>query len=331
MKKHRGKITLLLAAAMAVTGGVTSQADQGHGDRHKHKGKHHGKIKTKTFTLPANAGNPEGVAYDRRSGRFYVSEARPGSDGVGGRVWRGKLGSKTLKPFLPAAADRPGTIGMKVKRGKLYIAGGPAGDVEVYDISSKERVAQFQLCATGCFINDLSVAKNGDVFVTESNLSQFVYRIPAEAVRNGGGAVDPIAISPPLTPVAGAPNANGIAANEGRYVVFVQSSAGKLFRLDRGTREVTEIPVSGGEVTNGDGIVLDGRTLYVVRNRDQLIAKVKLSRDFDSARVVKTKTDKTFEDPTTAALAGKRLLVVNSDFFPPNPGAPFHVSGIKAP
>jgi hypothetical protein len=323
MTKHRTITTMLLAALLALAGVATSQADRDRDKRPKHK--------PKTYTLPANAGNPEGVAFDRRTGAFYVSEAQPGSDGVGGRVWRGRLGRKTLREFLPASDDRPASIGLKVKRGRLYVAGGPAGDVEVYDTSSRELLAQFQLCSASCFVNDLTVAGNGDVFVTESGQSQFVYRIPAEAVRNGGGTVDPIPIAPPLVPVAGTPNANGIAASRGRWVVFVQSNAGKLFRLDRGTREVTEIPVTGGEVTNGDGIVLKKRTLYVVRNRDQLIAKVKLSRRFESARVVRTKTSRTFEDPTTAALAGKRLLVVNSDFFPPPVGPPFTVSAVKAP
>ena len=325
MNKHRALIAVVLAAVVAVAGGVmTSNASSGH------MGRHH-KVKTRTYTLPANAGNPEGVAFDRRSGSFYVSEAQPGSDGVGGRVWRGTLGDPTLEEFLPASPTRPATIGMKVRRGRLYVAGGPAGDVEVYDISSKTLVAQFQLCSD-CFVNDLTVARNGDVYVTESQVSTFVYRIPAEAVKNGSGAAESIAIAPPLVPVAGSPNANGIAAARGgRFVVFVQSNAGKLFRLDRKTRKVKEITVSGGEVTNGDGIVLKGRTLYVVRNRDQLIAKLKLSHKFRRARVVRTKTDKSFEDPTTAARAGRRLLVVNSDFFPPTVGAPFTVSGIKAP
>ena len=318
MTNRRTLMTVLLAVLLALAGVAASEADRG-------------KKKIKVYNLPANAGNPEGVAFDRRTDRFYVSEAQPGSDGVGGRVWRGRLGRKTLREFLPASADRPASIGLKVNRGRLYVAGGPAGDVEVYDTSSRELVAQFQLCSS-CFVNDLTVARNGDVFVTESGQSQFVYRLDADDVRDGGGDAEEIPIAPPLVPVAGTPNANGIAASRGRYVVFVQSNAGKLFRLDRRTREVMEIPVTGGELTNGDGIVLKKRTLYVVRNRDQLIAKVKLNRDFDRARVVRTKTDDSFEDPTTAAMTGKRrLLVVNSDFFPPPVGPPFTVSHVKAP
>jgi sugar lactone lactonase YvrE len=329
MIKRRALTTVLLAALLALAGGVTtSLAGPGHGDdggkKGHHKGRHHHKLKTRTYTLPANAGNPEGVAFDKRSGAFFVSEAQPGSDGVGGRVWRGTLGHSTVEPFLPASATRPATIGMKASRGKLYIAGGPAGDVEVYDIETKALLAQHQLCS-GCFVNDLSVAPNGDVYATESQVGTTLFRIPA-----GGGPVEPIAVAPPVVPTAG-PNENGIAVSRsGRYVLFVQSNPGKLFRLDTRDDQVREIPVKGS-VTNGDGIVLDGHTLYVVRNRDQLIAKLKLSSKFRKAKVKRTKTDSTFEDPTTAALAGKRLLVVNSDFFPPPVGAPFTVSSIGAP
>jgi sugar lactone lactonase YvrE len=321
--KRTGLMAVLLAAVVAVAGGVTTEAKPGkHG---KGKGK-----KTRVYTLPSNAGNPEGVAFDKRSGAFYVTEAAPGSDGVGGRVWRGTLDDPTLEEFLPASGTRPATIGTKVRRGRLYLAGGPAGDVEIYSIASRQLVRQFQLCS-GCFVNDLTVAKNGDVYATESQQSQFVYRIPADAVKNGG-AVDPIPIAPPVVP-AGSPNVNGIAASKsGRYVIFVQSSQGKLFRLDTRTRQVHEIAVRGGELTNGDGIVLNGNTLYVVRNRDQLIAEVKLNRRFRRARVVGTTSDPTFEDPTTAALARRgRLLVVNSDFFDPKQGPPFTVSSIKKP
>jgi sugar lactone lactonase YvrE len=328
MIKQRALMTVLLAALVALAGGVTtSQAGPGHHGGHEkgdnHKGRHHHKQKTRTYTLPANAGNPEGVAFDRRGGAFYVSEAQPGSDGVGGRVWRGTLDDPTLEPFLPASPTRPATIGMKASRGKLYVAGGPAGDVEVYDLSSKALTAQFQLCSS-CFVNDLTVARNGDVYVTESQVGTSIYRIPA-----GGGPAEAIPVAPPVVPTAAGPNENGIAVSRsGRWVVFVQSNPGKLFRLDTRTDKVREIPVKGGVVTNGDGIVLHGRTLYVVRNRDQLIAKLKLSRKLRKARVIRTKTDSSFEDPTTAALVGKRLLVVNSDFFPPPIGAPFTVSSI---
>ncbi|HEX2234370.1 MAG TPA: hypothetical protein VHG69_13505 [Thermoleophilaceae bacterium] len=324
MTKRKGLMAVLLAMVVLVAGSVTSDARRG--DRGERRGQ-----ATRVYTLPANAGNPEGVAFNRRTGAFYVSEARPGSDGQSGRVWRGTLRDPTLEEFLPPDPARPASVGLKVHRGRLYIAGGQEGTVEVRRLSDKSLVARFALCE-GCFVNDLAVARNGDVFATESlQAPQVIYRIPASSVDAGGGPVDPITVTPPVTPAAGF-NDNGIVlTRRDRFAIFVQSNTGKLFRLNTRTRQTREITVSGGELTNGDGLVLRGRTLYVVRNQNELIAKAKLNGRLTRARVVKQVTDPTFEDPTTAALARGRLLVVNSDFFPPPQGPPFTVSRIKTP
>ena len=68
-------------------------------------------------------GNPEGVAFDKRSGFFFVSATGDGS------IYRGKLGD-TATPvpvFIPGAAGQSAT-GLKVQHGKLYAAGASHGD-----------------------------------------------------------------------------------------------------------------------------------------------------------------------------------------------------------
>ena len=68
-------------------------------------------------------GNPEGVAFDKRSGFFFVSATGDGS------IYRGKLGD-TATPvpvFIPGAAGQSAT-GLKVQHGKLYAAGAAHGD-----------------------------------------------------------------------------------------------------------------------------------------------------------------------------------------------------------
>src|SRR5918992_3620127 len=177
MTKRKGLTAVLLAMVVAVAGGVTSEAKRGKGDRGE---RHGGQGKTRVYTLPANAGNPEGVAFDKRTGAFYVSEAMPGSDNQSGRVWRGSLDDPTLEEFLapdPAPDPaRPASVGLKVHRGRLYIAGGPAGTIEVRNLSDRSLVARFALCQS-CFVNDLAVARNGDVFATESlQAPQVIYR-----------------------------------------------------------------------------------------------------------------------------------------------------------
>jgi hypothetical protein len=54
----------------------------------------------------------------------------------------------------------------------------------------------------------------------------------------------------------------------------VQSRNGKLFTVNARTGRTREIHLGGADVTNGDGILLRGRTLYVVQNQDDQIAVV---------------------------------------------------------
>jgi hypothetical protein len=67
-------------------------------------------------------------------------------------------------------------------------------------------------------------------------------------------------------------------------------------------------------VTAGDGLLLDGRTLYVMRNRLNEIAVVELDRTLTSGEVVDTITDPDFRVPTTIAGFGNSLYAVNARF-----------------
>lgn len=151
----RAADTIAALAILALTAGATiASADRGVG--HGGKG-----AAERLFTLqPDPAGNPEGIAFDRRSRSFFVGITADGA------IYRGTLGRDTLTPFIPGAAGKA-AIGLKVRRGKLYVAGGPTGAITVYDLATKQPVATFQIGAGG-FLNDLVVTRRGDVFVTDS-------------------------------------------------------------------------------------------------------------------------------------------------------------------
>ena len=57
----------------------------------------------------------------------------------------------------------------------------------------------------------------------------------------------------------------------------MQSNVGKLFAVDARSGASREIELNT-PVTNGDGLLLHGRTLYVVQNQLNRIAVVKLGR-----------------------------------------------------
>ncbi len=130
-------------------------------------------------------------------------------------------------------------------------------------------------------------------------------------------------------------NLNGIVSSaDGRYLVTVKSATGELFRIDTTTKEVSLIDTGGADLTNGDGLLLDGQMLYVVRNQQEAIVPVELSADFASGVAGEPFTDESFMYPTTIAQNSSELLAVNSQFNARetgNPELPFNVSNVWIP
>jgi hypothetical protein len=65
---------------------------------------------------------------------------------------------------------------------------------------------------------------------------------------------------------------------------------------------------------DGDGILLKGKTLYVVENSLNQIAVIELNSDFSSGTMIDTITSPLFRVPTTIAGFGNALYAVNSRF-----------------
>ena len=88
----------------------------------------------------------------------------------------------------------------------------------------------------------------------------------------------------------------------------------------------------GESVPNGDGILLDGKTLYVVQNQLNTVAKIKLAPNLRTGRVVTRITNAQlpataqFSIPTTIAELGSRLYAVNARFGTPPSGADYWIT-----
>jgi WD40 repeat protein len=278
---------------------------------------------------------PEGIAADNESGNFYVSSFSNGS------IYSGNVNSSDvpLEVFLPGGQDgRTRAIGLKLDdEGRLYIAGGDTGKVFIYDTASKELVSSFDAPNAG-FLNDLAInPQTGDTYITDSFVPT-LWRI-------SGGQLKPW-LDLSHTPIRYREgfNLNGIVSTpDGRYLLTVQSNTGKLYRIDTQTEQVTPVDLGGAKLTNGDGLVLTGNTLYVIRNQG-FITKISLGNNFKSGEVVEdnitvpSPTDEVDGDfPTTGALVSGRLLVVNSQFDEGGPAGgadperPFTVSAMPAP
>jgi Cu-Zn family superoxide dismutase len=282
------------------------------------------------YVLPGTNVFPEGVAFDRRSGDFFVSST------TNGAIFRGNISEPLTEVFLPGNTDgRTAAVGLKVDdQGQLFVAGGNTGKVFVYDTATGALLATFDNDLAATFVNDVAIAKDGAAYFTDS-VNPFLYRV----TQNEQGQFEfERWIDFTGTPFVYQPgfNANGIVASpNGKYLVVVQSNTGKLFRIEIATKEVTEIDLGGAALTNGDGLLLKGRRLYVVRNRQEQIVEVRLTGDLSSGTVVSSTTDPSFAFPTTIAEARGRLLVVNSQFDRRAPGStpdlPFTVVSVKLP
>ncbi|OZD02373.1 superoxide dismutase [Rhodococcus sp. 06-235-1A] len=285
------------------------------------------------YNLPGSGVFPEGIT--AADDTFYVTST---SDGA---VFRGTVGSPDVSVFLPGGADgRTGAAGIDVtddddRADHLVIAGGATGKVWVYDVDSGDLVATFTngLGADATFLNDVAIADNGDAYVTDSR-SPALYRIPVEQMTAGtqDGPLETF-VSFDGTPFAYGEgfNANGIVENDNETaLIVVQSSTGYLYRIDKTSKEVTQVDLGGATLVNGDGMEMDDDTLYVVRNRDGLIAKVDLDDDGRTGAVTGEITDPSFAYPTTVAALDDRLYVVNSQFDKRGgePVEPFTVSAV---
>jgi hypothetical protein len=120
--------------------------------------------------------------------------------------------------------------------------------------------------------------------------------------------------------VAGAFNLNGIDATpSGKTLVAVQTVNGRLYRIDPRSGVAKLISLGAESVPNGDGILLAGKTLYVVQNQLNQVAVIALEPGFASGRIVTRLGDPDFSVPTTLDDFGKRLYAVNARFGVPDP------------
>ena len=283
-----------------------------------------------SYTLPGNAVFPEGVAYQPTTGNFFISSTTDGS------VLRGNVMEPTAAPFIAGGGIQFSAIGVKVDDGgSLIVAGGVTGEVRVYDAATGSPIRTFTTGAGG-FLNDIAVAKNGDLFVTDS-FRPVLWRIPSAEIQPGAPAAAEVwlDLTGKIPYVAGQFNVNGIVATEnGKRLVVSQSFTSELFRIDVATKAVTKVDL-GGEAVAGDGLALVGRILYAGEPFLHQIAKVSLSGDLSAGTVLSRTTDPSFLTPTTLAVAAGRLLVVNSQFerlfagLPPI--LPFTISSIPLP
>jgi sugar lactone lactonase YvrE len=265
-----------------------------------------------------NGWQPEGIAIGNGPTAYVGSIPT-------GRVWRASLLTGNGSELVPNRGRR--AIGVELDhRGRLFVAGGPTGDGYVYNASTGADIAQFDFASGATFVNDVAVARSAAWFTDSVN--PVLYRV-AIAPNGTLGTATAVPLTGDIVYQAGF-NANGIDATpNGSTLIIAQSNTGKLFTVNE-SGVTNEIDLGGARVA-GDGILLDGRTLYVVTRTpvDQIVV-IRLSRDLSSGTVVRTITHPDFSGPTTVDEFGHHLYVVNARFGTTmTPDTPYWVTRVR--
>ncbi|GAA4182851.1 hypothetical protein GCM10022252_09430 [Streptosporangium oxazolinicum] len=271
------------------------------------------------FSLP-DGFQPEGIAIGPGSAAYF------GSRGTGA-IYRADLRTGKGRIINPG----PGTpsLGLKVDaRGRLFVAGGTGGDARVIDTRTGKVLASYRLATGAAFVNDVVLTHDAAYFTDSTN--PVLYKLPfgrggalpAEAVK--------VLLSGDIVYTTGI-NANGIAPTpDRRALLVVQSNTGKLFRVNPSTGVATLVDLGTESLANGDGLLLEGRTLHVVQNRLNTLTSFSLNRGATSGKVVRRLVDDRFDVPTTVASFRDRLYLPNARFTTtPTPTTPYNVVAVK--
>jgi sugar lactone lactonase YvrE len=256
---------------------------------------------------------PEGIAVGRGS-TFYVGSL------VDGAILRGDLRTGQSSNFVPGQAGMITVgLGFDQRNNRLFAAGGGTGLGRVFDARTGALLQTYSLAAPGNFINDVIVTREAAFFTNSSQA--LLYRVPFG--KNGSlpapSAVEALPLSGGWVQVPGF-NANGIEATpNGKNLVVVNSTSGKLYRVDPRSGTAAEIDLGGQSVSAGDGLLFRDELLYVMRNRLNEIVVIDLSKDLTSGKVVDRLTHPNFNVPTTLAAFGDALYAVNAKFGAPSP------------
>jgi sugar lactone lactonase YvrE len=276
------------------------------------------------ISLP-NGFRPEGIAVGKGS-TFYV-----GSLGTGA-IYSGDLRTGEGSILVPGQPGRV-AVGLKYdeRTGLLFVAGGPTGFAYVYNGETGANVAEIQLTTSSSFINDVVITKDAAYFTNsfQPELYRVSFENNAEPVFTS--TTIPLSGDYQFDPAPNAFNANGIAATpNGKTLIIVNSSERALYNVDPNSGEAIRIDLGGSPLPNGDGLLLQGKTLYVVQNFLNQIAVVELNPDLTSGTIAETVTNPAFDVPTTIARFGDALYAVNARFStPPTPDTTYNVVRVE--
>lgn len=258
----------------------------------------------------------------------------PGLSEMAGAIYKGNLRTGKGAVLVQPTGKPVSGLSYDARTDYLYAATGHSGGylsgsyseqgVAVYDASTGGLISEI-IFGDDIAINDLIVTENA-VFCTDSyNAALF------KIVLEEGGTIP----SPPVIETIAMPgfemvkvtdpdgniidvdlNANGIVASaDGSRLIVVNVATGVLYLVDPADGSTVPMTIQGAETLfpNGDGLHLDGNTLYICRNFPNKIAVVQLSEDLKGGTFVRNLESPDLVIPTTIIGDGDSIYAINTN------------------
>jgi hypothetical protein len=264
------------------------------------------------FTLPDSAFMPEGIAFDPRTRRFFLSSLRSGrilayspDGGFADFVPAGRDGQWAL---LGIAVDTLTRTLWATTHAAPYFTGYAAADsgksaVLAYDLDTGALRRRYAPQAEGRHqLGDIAVAPDGEVFVSDAD-EGVVYRIERGAEEMEAFARDEL-VSP-----------QGLAfSSDGRRVLVADYVRG-IASLERESGELTWVTVADSVAVSGiDGLLRAGGRLIAVQNGVSPKRVVELRMDAAEQRITGWRAIESstplLTEPTHAVLVGGEVFFV---------------------
>jgi hypothetical protein len=273
------------------------------------------------INLP-NGWLPEGVAVGRGH-VIYAGSRRHGA------VYEADLRTGEGRVLVPPQVGRIAVgLGFDSRSNNIFVAGGPGGAGYVYDAATGASLQAYQFVTDGgaTFVNDVDIARDAAYFTDSSR--PVIYKVPLGPGGSLGSTFQVLSLPPGF-------NLNGIVATpDGKTLIGVQSQMGVLLRVDLENGSTSVIDLGGYSVAMGDGLLLEGKTIYVMRNFAEIIAEIRLSPDLLSgvlqSEITEPITNPNFFDvPTTIDRFGNTIYAVNARFSSGNnPSLTYTIVGV---
>jgi len=309
MQNRRNFITTMVGAAagLAASGAIASPAvaaltSTGHPNGSR--------LFPDTIPLPIGF-FPEGIAIGNGPHAYITSLAN-------GDVYKLNLATGAGRVVTPGPGIGAAGIALDAF-GRLFVAGGAGGTAWVIDSANGDVITRYQLGSGASYVNDFTLTRDA-IWVTDS-YSPILYKLPL-----GRRGALPSQAEVVRVPLGGdivfqeGWNANGITQTpDNKALLVVQLNTGQLFRVDPATGIGTEVDLGGGDLLYGDGMLLEGNTLYVVQDLINTVAVVRLNATGTAGRIIDRRTDPRFDVPTTIARFGNHFYLPNARFGIPSP------------